>query len=165
MVTVRTKIFEVNKPADIAFSIIDWRIEKVKRLVNPFLGLSTTDTTKPWVGRIDREKMKFKIIQTAPYLSPRFLEGNFFQLYIRGQVFSVGEKSKISLKFAPGLNTILLFVLLYSFPVIIAVSTFGQGGNNWKDLALGFLIPLAPTLLFILQLNTAEKKLVGLFET
>ena len=35
MVTIRTRTFESNETADKALSRIDWKVEKVKRLVNP----------------------------------------------------------------------------------------------------------------------------------
>lgn len=163
--TVRTRIFEVNETADIAFSRIDWRIEKVKRLVSPVLNLSTADTAKPWVGKIDREKKEFKMIQTAPYFSPRLLEGNFFQLYVHGQIFDEGHKSRVSLRFIPGFHTTLFFLLVYMVPIIVTVTSFRQGDNDSKGLVLGLLITIVFTLLFIFQLNKTENKLIDLFET
>src|SRR5688572_16313424 len=105
MLTIKTKTFESNDTADMAFSRIDWKVEKVKRMINPMLSGSTTDIAKPWVGKIDREKKEFEIIQTAPLFSPRLLEGNFFRIYVHGQIFTEGQKTKVSLRFKPGLHT------------------------------------------------------------
>ena len=104
MLTIRTKTFESNDTADITFSRIDWKVEKVKRLVNPMLSNSTTDTVKPWVGKIDREKREFEIIQTAPFFSPRILQGNFFQIYIHGKIFDEGQKRVLSLNWGLGMT-------------------------------------------------------------
>jgi hypothetical protein len=163
MVTIRTRTFESNDTADIAFSRIDWKVEKVKRLINPMLSNSTIDTVKPWVGIIDREKREFKITKTAPFFSPRIFEGNFFQIYIHGQVFDEGQKSKVSLRFKPGLHTTFLFTAIYLFPILMIVTTLRRD-NDWIGILLGLLIPLVFTLLLVLQLKLAENKLIELFK-
>jgi hypothetical protein len=162
MITIRTRTFETNDPADRALSRIDWRVEKVKRLVNPMLS-RTTDTVKPWVGKIDREKREFTITKTAPFFSPRVFEGNFFQLYIHGQILGEGGKSKISLKFKPGLYTTFLFTLLYLFPIFMTITALRRN-DDWVGILLGLLIPLIFTLLLSLQLKLTENRLIDLFK-
>jgi len=162
MVTIRTRTFESNDTADMAFSRIDWKVEKVKRLVNPMLSNSTTDSVKPWVGKIDREKREFKITKTAPFFSPRILEGNFFQIYIHGQVLDEGEKSKISLRFKPGLHTTFLFTLIYLFPIWMTITALRRN-DDWMGIVVGLLIPVVFTLLLVLQLKLTENKLIDLF--
>jgi hypothetical protein len=163
MVTIRTMTFDSNDKADMTFSRLDWKVEKVKRLVNPMLSNSTTDTVKPWVGKIDREKREFKITKTAPFFSPRILEGNFFQIYIHGQVLDEGEKSKVNLRFKPGLHTTLLFTLIYLFPILMTISAL-ERNDDLIGILLGLLIPLVFTLLLVLQLKLAENKLLELFK-
>lgn len=163
MITIRTRTFETNNTADVALSKIDWKVEKVKRLINPMLSNSTIDTVKPWVGKIDREKREFKITKTAPLFSPRILEGNFFQIYIHGQIFDEGQKSKVSLRFKPGLHTTFLFAVFYLFPILMTITAL-ERDDEWISILLGLLIPLVFTLLLILQLKLTENKLIDLFK-
>lgn len=163
MITIRLRTIASNDPADIAFSRIDWRVEKVEWLVNPLLSNSTTDTEKPWVGKINREKRAFKITKTAPFFSPRIFEGNFFQIYIHGQIFDEGEKSTISLRFKQGVHATLLFAFIYLFPILTTITAL-QRNNDWAGVALGLLIPLVFTLLLVLQLNLTESQLIAVFK-
>src|SRR6218665_1538810 len=164
MLTIRTRTFKSDDSADIALSKLDWKVEKVKRLTNPFLSHATADTAKPWVGKIDRDARSFEITQTAPIFSPVFFKGNFFQVYVHGQVFNNGQKSKVRLSFKPRLNTTLLFTLIYLVPVLVTVTTVTRGNGDWKDLLFGLVVPLLFTLLLIFQLNRTENKLIDLFE-
>ena len=163
MIPIRTRTFESDENADIAISRLDWKVEKVKRLTNPWF-LSTVDTSRPWVGQIDKDKREFQIIQTAPYFSPRILDGNFFQLPIYGQIVDEGLKSKIILKFRLGLNTLVLFIFIYLFPLVTASLFFKADSDNWRGLIFSFIIPVFLTLLLTLQLNRTENKLIDLFE-
>ncbi len=92
MLPIRNRAFESDDNADIAFSKLVWKVEKVRQLSNPLLNNSTADTIRPWVGKIDKSTRDFEIIQTAPFLSPRILEGNFFQIRINGQIIGNGKK-------------------------------------------------------------------------
>lgn len=164
MLPIRNRTFDSNDTADVAISKLDWKVEKVKRLTNPLLGDSTADTARPWVGKINREKKEFEITQTAPYLSLRLLEGNFFQVFIRGQIVGEGLKSKILLEFRLGLESSLLFVLIYLFPILTTYAHLRPDSEgHWTGLLTGLVVPILFTFLLIWQLNRAENKLIDLF--
>lgn len=167
MLTIRSRTFESNEIADTAFSRLDWKVEKVTQLFNPLLNFSTVETTKPWVGKIDREKKEFKISQTAPYFpffSTSFLECNFFRLYILGRVIGEEQGTKINLRFRLGLSTVIFFILIYLSPILIFSVNWQNGIGNWKEHLFGLTIPTICTLLLVLQLNTTENKLIELFD-
>ena len=65
MVPIRKRIYESLDNGHVAISKLDWKVEKVRRLTNPFLNNSTVDTTKPWVGRIEKETNDFEITRTS----------------------------------------------------------------------------------------------------
>lgn len=164
MIPIRNRTFESDDTADKAFSKLDWKIEKVDRLTNPLLGSSTVDTVRPWVGKINRGKKEFKITQTAPIFSPRFLRGNFFHVFIHGQIVEEGLKSKIILEFRLGLQSSLLFVLMYLFSILTIfdyVKPDHEG--HWTGLLGVLVVPVLFTCLLIWQLNRAENKLIDLF--
>lgn len=163
MLLIRNRIFESNDSAEIAFSKLDWKVEKVKRLTNALLNNSTTDTIRPWVGKIDRNKRKFEIIQTAPYFSPRILEFNFFQLFVHGKITDEGRGSKIILKFRLGLTTLFFFILMYLLPIFITSVQVKTNNGEWGGLLFGLLMPILFTLLLLMQLNKTENKLIDLF--
>ncbi len=163
MISIRNKTFESDENAQVVLSRLDWKVEKADRLVNPFSN-STVDTSRPWVGKIDKNKREFEIIQTAPHFSPRILDRNFFQLYIQGQITEHGQKSGIILKFRLGLNTFMLFIFIYLFPLLTTFLDSKTDNGNWKGLALSFIVPILFTLLLIVQLNRTENKLIDLFE-
>lgn len=165
MLSIRSRTFESDDSADAAISKLDWKVEKVKRLTNPLLNNSTTDTVRPWVGKVNRDKREFEITQTAPYFSPRILEGNFFQLFVRGQIIDEGGKSKIILKFRLGLIATMFFLLMFMYPILGAF-IYSELDNeaDWTGLLLGLVVPIFSALLLAIQLNRTENKLIDLFE-
>lgn len=164
MLPIRNRTFECDDSADVAISKLDWKVEKVKRLTNPLLNNSTNDTVRPWVGKINRDKRKFEIIQTAPYFSPRILEGNFFQLFVRGRIIAEGGKSKIILKFRLGLIPTIFFLLMFMYPILgVIIYSKRDTGGDWNGLLLGLVVPIFFALLLTIQLNRTENKLIDLF--
>jgi hypothetical protein len=161
MLSIRTSTFESKENADTAISRLDWQVEKVERFTN-LLNDSTADTVRPWVGKIDKKKKEFEILQTAPFLSPRIIEGNFFQLFVRGRIADGGFNCKIVLEFKLGLKAFLLFSTIYLFPVLMTVFYLKSGKADWIGLVLSFVIPMLFTLLLVVQLNRTENKLIDL---
>jgi hypothetical protein len=163
MLTIRKRVYHSNSKRDLILSRLDWKVEKVKRLTNPLFGHLTTYTKKTWVGKIDRESWKFRIIQTGHFFSPRILEGNFFQLFVHGYIEDEGERSKITMEFRLGWNNVLFFILLYLFVINQVVVTYINQGDLSSVLMLAF-VPIVVTLLLIIQLNRTENKLIDTFD-
>jgi hypothetical protein len=164
MLSIRTSTFESKENADTAISRLDWQVEKVERFTNPLLNDSTADTARPWVGKIDKKKKEFQILQTAPFFSPRLVEGNFFQLFVRGRIADEGLNCRIVLEFKLGLKTSLLFSLIYLFPVFTTLAYLESGSADRTGLVFSFVIPILFTSLLIVQLNRTENKLIDMFD-
>jgi len=164
MLPIRNRIYESDENVDVVMSRLDWKVEKVERLTNPWLNHSTVETSRPWVGKIDKSKREFRIIQTAPFFSPRIFDSNFFQLPIHGQIVNEGQKSKIVLKFKLGLNSSIQFISFYLFPFVTLFLYSKADGGDWRGLIFSFIIPTLWTLLLILQLNRTENSLIELFD-
>ena len=164
MIPIIKRTYESLENGHLAISKLDWKVEKVSRLTNPFLNNATVDTAKPWVGRIDKETNDFEITPTAPYLSPQsMLEGNFFLLVLTGRIIEQDTKCKIEIEFRLGWTALATLTLLYLFPILGIVSII-QNGPDGLQWLITFIFPLAATLLLVLQLNRTENKLMALFE-
>lgn len=162
MVTIRRRVYVSNNSIGVTLTRLRLDVEKVTMLTSPLFGNVTVDTNKPWVGRIEQVTGTFEIIQTNPYLLPlRFLEGNFFTLFIQGNVFDNGSKTKIEIDFNLGWRSLIMLIVFYLFPIIILIDLIGE--NHWGELKgpaglwLIFTIPL--TLLLIYQLNRTDRKI------
>lgn len=162
MVTIRRRVYVSNNSIGVTLTRLGLDVEKVTTLTSPSFGNMTVDTNKPWVGRIEQATGTFQITQTNPYLLPlRFLEGNFFTLFIQGNVFDEERKTKIEIDFNLGWRSLMMLIVFFVYPIILLVDFIGK--DNWAELKgpsglwLIFTVPL--TLLLIYQLNRTEKKI------
>lgn len=167
MIPVRTRSYQTQANPDIVFTRIGLDAERVCTLVDTWSGNVTEDTSKPWVGKIDSSAGHFELLETNASLLPvRILEGNFFNLFVRGEVMADAESNKtvIGVRYTLGLQATLTLVLAYLFPIGLAVGFIGN--NDWE--ALRGLLPwllvfnILPTVLLIVQLNRIENKVIEL---
>jgi hypothetical protein len=162
MVTIRRRVYISDNSITVTLTRLKLDVEKVPMLTFPLFGNVTVDSNKPWVGRIEQATGTFEIIQTNPYLLPlRFLEGNFFTLFIQGNVFDDGPKTKIEIDFNLGWRSLMILIVFFLFPIILLGDFVGD--DNWEKVSgligwcLTFTIP--GTLLLIYQLNSTDKKI------
>jgi hypothetical protein len=165
MITIRTSTYESKSSYEVVFTRIRLDVERVSVLVNPLFGKLTVDTNKPWVGKINGSEGTFKVVQTNSSILPlRYFEGNFFTLFVHGEVVSEEHITRINLKFKLGWHAAFTFLLTYLFPMILAIRFINE--DNWesvKELTLWLLAFCAiPTLLLIAQLNRTENRISNL---
>jgi hypothetical protein len=140
-------------------------VERVATLANLMLGNLTVDTNKPWVGKINSSDGTFEILQTNSSVLPlTFLEGNFFDIFVHGELSSENDKTVINVKFNLGWFYVLTFLLVYVFPVMSTIQFISQADwDSLKGLTFWFLVfDVIPTLLLIVQLNRIKTKVADL---
>jgi hypothetical protein len=140
-------------------------VERVATLVNPLVGNITVDTDKPWVGKINSSDGTFKIVQTNSSILPlRIFAGNFFTIFVHGEVFADTHKTRIDVRFELAWYTTLTFLLAFLFPIMLTIDFINQ--DDWdsvKDLTILFLVfDVMPTLLLMVQLNRIENTISDL---
>jgi hypothetical protein len=166
MATLRTRHYETEIDHEVIFNRIFLDAEPVSDLVDPWFYNKTEDTSKPWVGIIDRQEGTFELVQTnAAVIFPmRFLEGNFFTIFIEGQVNNNQSTRSIEVRYRLGWFTALFQLLTYLFPICFAILFAFQ--EEWDKLTS--FIPwvlmfcVFPTILLIVQLNRIENEIADL---
>ena len=87
-------------------------VERVATLANPLFGNLAVDTNKPWVGIFDSGDGIFEILQTnSSGLPLRFFKGNFFDVFVDGEVSGDNDKTVIDVQFSLGWFYVLTFLL------------------------------------------------------
>ena len=162
MLVIKRTTFTCKDSVDKTFSKLDRKVAKAQTLIHPLLN-STIATTKPWVGKLDRDNNEFLIIQTTPFFSTRIMEGNFFRLYVRGKFTEEAQQTKIRAEFSLGIRPTFLFALVSLFTLLAVVNLFKT--NDWTFLIVG----LTPFIIFIclltIQVNKTESTLRNLVES
>src|SRR5688572_7883125 len=162
MLVIRRTRFTCKDSVYKTFSKLDRKVAKAQTLIHPLLN-STIATTKPWVGKLDRDNKKFEIIQTTPFFSTRIMEGNFFRLYVRGLITEDAHQTKIRAEFRLGIRPTFLFALISLFTLLTIVNFFRT--NDWTFLIVGFVPIMILISLLTIQVNRTENTLAELFES
>jgi hypothetical protein len=162
---IKRRTYESKNSYQDVFTRVRMDVERVATLANPLFGNLTVDTNKPWVGIFDGGDGIFEILRTnSSGLPLRFFKGNFFDVFVDGEVSVDNDKTVIDVKFSLGWFYVLTFLLVYIFPIMLTVQFISQ--SDWDSLiglTFWFLIfDVIPTLLLILQLNRIEKKVADL---
>jgi hypothetical protein len=154
--TVRKRTYKSKNSYQNVYKGLLLDVERVAIVGNPLLGNITVDTNKPWVGIIDSGDGTFEILQTnSSFLPLRYLEGNFFDIFIQGEVSVEGDKTRIDVKFKLGWFYVLVFFITLIATSTIAIELISQ--KDWDSiskLSLSlFPFIIIPSVLLIVQLN------------
>jgi len=165
MTTIRKRTYEsINNYQDV-FTRVRLDVERVATLTNPLFGNVTVDSNKPWVGKINSSDGTFEAVRTNSSVLPlRFLEGNFFDIFIAGEVSAADDKTLIDVKFKLGWFYALTFLLVYVFPIMLTIQFISQGDwDSVKGLTFWVVVfNVIPTLLLVIQLKRTENKVADL---
>lgn len=158
--TLRARSYESKNSYQDVFKLILLDVERVTTLENPSFGNLTVETNKPWVGIIDSAKGTFQILKTNSSVLPfRILEGNFFDIFIHGEVYVEGVKTRIDVKIKLWWFYVLFFLFTYLGAIFMLTALIIR--NDWADvqglIQWVILFNLIPTVLLIAQLNRTEK--------
>ena len=165
MFVIKNTTYETRNSQKDTFSLLELGVEKVDRLGDATLGFRTADSNKPWVGKYEKSVGAFKILQTNPHVLPfRFLEGNFFTVFVYGTVTSNTSKSKIQLRFGLSWQTFIFWLLVCLLASsFIITSLFDQDWESLWHIIVGcVLIIIIPMLLLKFQLGRTEKGVLNL---
>jgi hypothetical protein len=164
MFILRKRIYDCESNWKVVSTRLGLDVEKVTTLTYPLLGNGTINTNKLWVGRIENATKTFEITRTAPSFSiQRIFEGNFFALFIHGEVIERESGNTTEVYFKLGWVAFVSFVIFYLFPFLLTIHFITQ--NNWeyiKELTLWLIFPIIETLLLWVQLNRTEEKVIDL---
>jgi hypothetical protein len=160
MLVISRTTFKIIGDTDRIFSKLQSKVTQVQTLIHPILN-STIATSRPWVGKFDRDHGRFEIIQTTRFFSSRIMEGNFFRLFILGQIVEDVEQSKINIEFKLGMRATLLFILIGLFSLLVVVNFFRSG--TWVSLMIGLLPLIIMMSLLTAQVNRTDRALKSLF--
>lgn len=157
---LRARSYESKNSYQDVFKLILLDVERVTTLENPLFGNLTVETNKPWVGMIDSAKGTFQILKTNSSVLPfRILEGNFFDIFIHGEVYVEGVKTRIDVKIKLWWFYMLFFLFTYLGAIFMLTTLIIR--NDWADvqglMQWVILFNLIPTALLIAQLNRTEK--------
>lgn len=163
--TLRTRTYESENSYKDVFKLILLDVERVATFDYSLFGNLTIETNKPWVGIIDSGSGTFQILRTNSSDLPfRIFEGNFFDIFIHGEVSVDGEKTRIDVKVRLSWRSAKFFLFPYLFSIIMLTTFIVQ--NDWADVQglVGWVcvFNLIPTALLIAQLNTTEKLICDL---
>jgi hypothetical protein len=164
LATLRTRYHESDIDYEVIFNRIQLDAEPVSDLVDPWFHNRTEETNKPWVGKIDRSAGTFELVQTNATVIFRYLEGNFFTLFIFGRITDDKLKRRMEVRYRLGGAATLFYLLAVLLPIGLAMVFVFQG--DWDKLI--DLIPwvlifiLFPAILLIVQLNRVEKEIEDL---
>lgn len=162
MITIRTSIYESNKSVEKLFSRLGLDVEPVRELfTGNYISDKTIDTNRRWVGKVSEHERAFEIIKPNPPMNFRILEGNFYNMFVLGRIYSEESGSRIEVRFQIGIMATLGLAMACFLPLLafIIVSTNDVAGN--KEILLSLLTITVPgTLLLLLQLNHTEKEIM-----
>lgn len=163
--TLRTRTYESKNSYKDVFKLILLDVERVATFDYSLFGNLTIDTNKPWVGIIDSGSGTFQILKTNSSVLPfRILEGNFFDIFIYGEVSVDGDKTRIDVKIRLSWRSAKFFLFAYLFSILMLTMFIVQ--NDWADVQelVGWVcvFNLIPTALLIAQLERTEKLICDL---
>lgn len=161
MVTIRKRIYSSNNNENDTFNRLRLDVEEVNTFFeNSILSSDVTvDTNKRWVGKIDPSERMFEMIKPNNSLLPfRFLEGNFYNIYVNGRVVKEDSKTRIEVDFKIGYFAILWLLAIYLMPItgILKSIMLDDKINEIFPFIMIFTIP--GTLLLIYQLKNTEEE-------
>ena len=162
MIPVREIEYQTKESPERSFSRLTWVVERVDRLIGQLLTNHTIDTNRQWVGTLDKETLKFGIIEPS-----NFWRLNFFQVIVRGKVFEDNGESIVSIKLKLGWYTLIMFLAIYGltvFMISMIVVDFNLE-NLSRALIWLLLFPGLGTLFLNRKLNKIERKLDELFDS
>ncbi|NBW37297.1 MAG: hypothetical protein EBR30_20215 [Cytophagia bacterium] len=162
MISIRHFDYELKQNPELAFTRLDWAVEKVDNLESQLISSLTIDTNRPWVGVLEKDILRFGIIEPRGIL--RF---NFFQIVVRGKIHQIENGSRLEIKIRLGIYTILKFLFIclitgffiYSLltssePIIMTIT----GGVIWFT-----IFPVLFTILLNKKIDNVESKIRELF--
>jgi hypothetical protein len=163
MATILHRTYQNIYGPDVVFKRLRTEILEVDRLlVSEKLG-TTVDTHKPWVGKIAEHDGVFKLVKTCAsgFVPFRYMEGNFFIIFIHGKIVADGDKATIDVKYKLEWMT----VAFLSFISVVAAGLTIQSIYNavWGELrsltVFILVFVVTPLSLLIIQFRMTDKKI------
>src|SRR5262245_49897665 len=126
-ITIRRRSYVSENNCDVTFTRLGLDVEEVDTIFPDSITSITADTKKRWVGTIGKTTNTFDIIKPNPSILPaRLLEGNVFNLYVRGRVTSEGSGARVSIDFRVGVMAFAMFILMYFMSIGGAIMSIAQ---------------------------------------
>lgn len=153
MISIRHIEYELKENPELAFTRLAWAVEEIDSLSTELMSNIPVSTRRPWVGTLEKDVLKFAIIEPRGLFSIKF-----FQVVVRGKIHQVEDGSRLEIKMRLGFNTIVMFLLACAMTIMLIFAAIISA--EWGNIlvVLGWMI--VPVLLIIL-LNRKLDKIDG----
>lgn len=160
MISIRHKEYELRENPELAFTRLEWAVETVDNFESQLISNLTIETSRPWVGVLEKDILRFRIIE------PRGLFSfNFFQIVVRGKFYQIEEGSMLQIKIRLGIYTLLTFILIYLVTLffIYDLLTTTESITVTREMIWFVFFPTLGTFLLNMKVNNVDKKVRELF--
>lgn len=160
MISIRHTNYRLKEDPELAFTRLNWTVEQVDNLAGQMITSVTVDTNRPWVGVLEPETLKFRLIE------PRgFFTINPVQLIVKGKIHQIEGGSRLEIRILPGPNTFIIFLGLYIMTafVLFQAAAYGNVDDIIPWLIWTLLFPVSGTIFLNYKVNQIDNKVKALF--
>jgi hypothetical protein len=160
LITIKKTRLDTDKDADDLLSRLKWQIHAVENAIFTETSGFFLDTSKPLIGRIDKENQQFILTRIRPPFQ------NFLpQILISGKLISKGVRTELHLKFKLGIFTTAFFLFLLYVTGQVIWQTIDEIKNS-EDFLNGviwlLIFPVGAVLLTIYEINKLTEKVTDI---
>ena len=160
MISIKHSNYKIKEDPDLAFTRLNWTVEQVDSLAVQMITSVTVDTNRPWVGVLEPEFLKFRLIE------PRgFFTINPVQLVVKGKIHQIADGSRLEVKILPGIYTFILFLGIYIMTAfaLFQIVTYGNVDDIIPWLIWTLVFPVSGTIFLNYKVNQIDNKVKTLF--
>ena len=160
MISIRHSNYKIKEDPELAFTRLNWTVEQVDNLVGQLITNVTVDTNRSWIGVLEPEILKFRLIE------PRgFFTINPVQLIIKGKIHQIEGGSRVEVRILPGPYTFIIFLGLYITTafVLFQAAVYGSVRDIIPWLIWILVFPVMGTIFLNYRVNKIDDKVKELF--
>jgi hypothetical protein len=162
MISLQKRIYNSKNSYDVTIARLAIDVERVDEIEISNFGGTTIETSKRWVGIMEKDSGEFEVVKPNTSALPfRILDGNFYTLFVQGKIINNGSHCGISVAFGLELLPFIRLVVLCLFPLAIAVTLMiNDDFESIKKILPFLLVFTVPSIVvLIFQLNKTEKEI------
>jgi hypothetical protein len=160
MISIKHSNYKIKEDPDLAFTRLNWTVERVDNLAGQMITSVTVNTNRAWVGVLEPEILKFRLIE------PRgFFTINPVQLIVRGKIHQIVDGSRLEVRIQPGIYTFILFLGIYIMTAFMLFQAVAHGSVDSiiPGLIWTLIFPISGTIFLNYKVNQIDNKVKVLF--